>query len=222
MDIKRDLTAKNLGKGNRTVIGIVLHDTAGSGTHNDTRYLANPGDGRNVSVDFTVERDGSIWQLNPDLRKNWTHHAGRATQFKGKRNRDVTKGCIGIEIVQKANLSLIPIYPVEQVKAVAEICAFLCKEFELSKSEITTHAKIITDGSRSDPRKFPFNEFWSFFDLFTGTPGESGQVFHIVVAGDTLWKLANKYQTRIETIKAINNINDATNLIEVGQKLRVK
>lgn len=220
MEIKRDLTAKFIAKGKRTVVGIVLHDTAGSGTHNDTRYLASPGDGRKVSVDFTVERDGSIYQLNPDLRNNWTYHAGRSTHFKGLRNQAVTKGCIGIEIVQKANMSLSPIYPAAQVKAVADLCAFLCKEFGLSKADVTTHAKVITDGSRSDPRKFPFNEFWAFFDTFNGTPND--QIFHVVAPGDTLWALANKYQTRIETIKALNNVNEATNLIEAGSKLRVK
>lgn len=222
MEIKRDLTARFIAKGSRTVVGIVLHDTAGSGTHNDTRYLASPGDGRKVSVDFTVERDGSIYQLNPDLRKNWTYHAGRATQFKGLRNQDVTKGCIGIELVQKANLSLSPLYPPEQVHAVAELCAFLCKEFGLTKAEITTHAKVITDGSRSDPRKFPFTEFWDYFDTFNGTPGAAGQIFHTVEPGETLWALANKYQTRVETIKALNGMNDPSNVINLGQKLRVK
>lgn len=47
------------------ILGIVLHDTAVTGTQNDTLYLQNPTDGLKVSVDFTVERDGSIWKLNP-------------------------------------------------------------------------------------------------------------------------------------------------------------
>lgn len=222
MEIKRDLTAKYYAKGKRTVVGIVLHDTAGTGTHNDTRYLASPGDGRKVSVDFTAERDGSIYQLIPDLRMGWTYHAGRSTQFKGLRNQAVTKGCIGIEICQKADMSLSPLYPTEQVNAVAELCAYLCKEFGLTKADITTHAKVVTDGSRSDPRKFPFDAFWTAFDNANGTPGEAGQIFHVTAAGDTLWRLANKYQTRIETIKALNGINEASNLIEVGRKLRVK
>jgi len=222
MDIKRDLTAKFYAKGNRTPVGIILHDTAGSGTHNDTKYLASPGDGRKVSVDFTVERDGSVHQLIPDLRAGWAYHAGRATQFKGLRNAAVTKGCIGIEIVQKADLSLSPLYPEAQVKAVAELCTYLCKEFRLTKADVTTHAKVITDGSRSDPRKFPFDSFWTYFDEVNGTSGDTGQIFHIVAAGDTLWKLANQFQTRIETIKGLNGINDASNVIVVGQKLRVK
>src|SRR5688572_33330435 len=113
MNISREYTAKNLGKGTRTVVGIVLHDTAGSGKINDVKYLANPGDGRNVSVDFCVTRDGGVYQLSPDLKKNWCFHAGRATKFKGLRNGQVNQGTIGIEIVQKADLSLKPLYPPE-------------------------------------------------------------------------------------------------------------
>ncbi len=222
MEINKSLTAKYRAIGTRKVVGIILHDTAGSGTHNDTKYLANPGDGRKVSVDFTVERDGSVWQLNPDLRKSWTYHAGRATSFKGLRNAEVTKGCIGIEIVQKARIQeSSPTYPEAQVKAVAELCAFLCDEFNLSKTDITTHQKVITDGSRSDPRLFPWASFWDWFSRATGNPVNSGQVFHIVEKGDTLWSIANRYHTTVEALKNLNNMESASNLLEISQKLLV-
>lgn len=226
MDINTSLHAKYLGKGKRTVVGIVLHDTAGSGTHNDTKYLASPGDGRKVSVDFTVERDGSVWQLNPDLKNNWTFHAGRATSFKGLKNAAVTKGCIGIEIVQKATLSLDPLYPFEQVNAVAELCAKLCVDFKLTKADVTTHKQIITDGSRSDPRKFPWEQFWNRFNEYIvefggkKTPGK--EITHIVSKGDTLWGLSVKYQVPVEEIKRLSGIVTASTLIEVGQKLIIK
>lgn len=218
MDIKRDYTARNLGSGSRTVKGIVLHDTAGSGKINDVKYLANPGDGRVVSVEFCVTRDGNIYQLSPDLKKNWTFHAGRATRFKGHVNQGVNKHTVGIEIVQKADLSLSPLYPEAQVKSVAELCAHLCEKFDLSKDDITTHAKIITDGSRSDPRRFPFDQFDDFFNAASGDE----PVRHTVVAGDTLYSLANRYGTTVEAIKRLNEINEASNLITVGQVLVVK
>lgn len=219
MEIKLDFTARNLGSGSRTVKGIVLHDTAGSGKINDVRYLANPGDGRVVSVDFCVTRDGNIYQLSPDLSKNWTFHAGRNTRFKGHINGAVNKHTIGIEIVQKADLSLSPLYPEPQVKSVAELCAHLCEKFGLSKDDITTHAKIITDGSRSDPRRFPFDKFDDFFN--TASVGQE-TVKHTVVAGDTLYSLSKHYKTTVEEIKRLNSINEASNLITVGQVLIVK
>ena len=158
-----NLNAKYLKPNRKGLLGIVLHDTAGSGTHGDTLYLANPTDGRVVSVDFTVERDGLIWKLNPDLQKFHTHHAGRSTKWRNFKNQEVNQVTVGIEIVQKSDLSLSPVYPQVQIDAVAHLCAWLSKTYNISNSEITTHRQIITDGSRSDPRNFPFegaNGFW--------------------------------------------------------------
>lgn len=247
IEVNRTLTAKFTGPrlvydGKPFIGGICLHDTAGSGTHNDTRYLAAPGDGRVVSVDFTVERDGTIYQLNPDLTKYCTWHAGRATAWKAGgrsfRNRAVTQVLIGIEIVQKANLGLTPIWPPIQIKQVAALCFDLCKRFDLTKEQITTHARIITDGSRSDPRQFPFDMFWFYFnqaggaapaegtetEAFTGDAAHpiTNNAIHVVVPGDSLWKIAKQYQTTIEALKAANGISDASNLIRPGQKLIIK
>ena len=128
-------------------------------------------------MDFTAERDGSIWQLNSDLRKFATFHAGRKTKFKGFLNRDVTVRTIGIEIVQKADLSLRPTYPQPQIEAVVGLCAALCGEFRLSSGDITTHAAVITDGSRTDPRRFDFDAFWLAFRHAVGQ-GEAAELAH--------------------------------------------
>ncbi len=218
-----DLPAKYLSTGRQKVLGIVLHDTAGSGTHNDTLYLANPGDGRKVSIDFTVERDGSIWKLNPDISKFYCYHAGRATRFKGLVNGQVNRATIGIEICQKANLSLTPLYPDEQVKSVAHLCAYLTKTFKLTTSDITTHRQIITDGSRSDPRQFPFegpNGFWTYYWQFMGkgeefavsetmtkAPESNKQKTHNVTAGDTLSSIAKKYYGKANLWTLIQKAN---------------
>lgn len=227
MNIIKTIKAKKLAEGrtNRNIRGIVLHDTAGSGGHGDTLYLANDPEKRGVSVDFTVERDGKIYQLNPDLRKCWTYHAGRSTRFKGLRNGEVNRGTIGIEITQKANLSLIPMWPEEQVKAVAELCAYLCNEFGLLKEDITTHQLIITDGSRTDPRKWPFTKFWEYFNNYAigiGNTHLSGKILHEVKVGDTLYSLAKKYGTTVEKIKDLNSMFTASNAIRVGQYLLIK
>ena len=221
VNIRRDLTAVNKRSGARQVIGIVLHDTAGAGTMNDVRFLAGDND-RGVSVDFCVTRDGQIFQLSPDLRNTTMFHAGRATRFRNLVNAAVNRGTIGIEIVQKADLSLSPIYPEAQVRAVAELCAQLCNDFNLTRGDITTHARIITDGSRSDPRQFPFTKFDDIFNAAVNGGASSGPVTHKVVAGDTLFSLAKRFETTIEEIKRLNGINDASNLITVGQVLIVR
>lgn len=45
--------------------------------------------------------------------------------------------------------------------------------------------------------------------------------YYTVVAGDTLTKIANKYGTTVDQLQSWNNIKNV-NLINVGQKLRVK
>jgi N-acetyl-anhydromuramyl-L-alanine amidase AmpD len=162
----RELCAKHIREGRQEIVGVVLHDTVGAGNHRDTRYLVNPTGGREISADFSVERDGSVWKLNPDLNRYYCLHAGRATAFKGLTNVEVTRATIGIEICQHRKLKLKPLYPEAQVKSVAELCAWISKEFQLTAADITTHQQIITDGSRSDPRNFPFDGprgFWSFY-----------------------------------------------------------
>lgn len=230
LSIERSLTAKHLGPRKLPVQGVILHDTAGSGKHNDTRYLADPSDGRVVSVDFTVERDGSIWQLNPDLKQYATWHAGRRTKFKGMSNRDVTRSCIGIEIVQSAKLPNPP-YPAVQVDAVGQLCAALCGEFKLAPGDITTHAAVITDGSRLDPRKFPFDAFWIAFNAARGQ-GENAELAqtmpkiveptspeeaYSVKASDTLTKIAKQFGVKVAALKARNGLT--SDLILTGQAL---
>lgn len=217
-----EMNAKHIRNGRTSIQGIVLHDTAGSGTHGDTLYLVNPGDGRVVSCDFTVERNGSIWKLNPDLNKYYTLHAGRATKFKGLSNSQVTRATIGIEICQKANLSLSPVYTDAQIKSVAHLCAWIVSKFKLATSDITTHRQVITDGSRSDPRRFPFEGaggFWRYYweaqgkgevheisEIMTKTPDPAKQT-HNVAAGDTLSKIAKKYYGKANLWTLIQKAN---------------
>lgn len=222
--------AKNLGLRYGAIKGIVLHDTAGAGTENDVKYLATDPEHRNISVDFVVLRDGQIYQLNPYLDSRCTFHAGRNTKFKSMVNASVNQGTVGIEISQKANIKLSsPIWPREQVEAVAELCVWLCSKFRLEKTDITTHAKIITDGTRTDPRLFPFDEFWAYFNGHavvsdqnpeTQNTSLASKIFHTVQTGDTLTDIAHHYHKSIEELKVLNSIENE-NLIHVGQKLQI-
>lgn len=146
--------------------GIVLHSTAGGGKHNDTVYLAHPGDGRKVGVDFTIERDGSIWRLTPNEVQYAMPHAGKDTLFKGLSNGKVNRITVGIELTQHVRLELTPMWPDAQVRACAHLCASLAQTHGLFPADIVTHRQISISARRSDPRQFPFsgeNGFWRYF-----------------------------------------------------------
>lgn len=55
----------------------------------------------------------------------------------------------------------------------------------------------------------------------TTTPKTSG-IYYTVVAGDSLFKIANKYNTTVYALLKLNPTIKNPNLISVGQKLRVK
>lgn len=231
------LTGKYISLGRSKINGICLHDTAGSGTHGDTKYLANPSDGRKVCCDFTVERDGSIWKLNPNIDQYYTPHAGRKTKWKSLTNNQVTRAVIGIEIVQHVKLNLVPTYTSEQVRATAHLCAWLVEKYRLTPSDITTHRQIITDGSRSDPRLFPFEGrqgFWQYYWEFMGKETEyevsedilkvpeEGKLTYNVKEGDTLISIAKAELKDGAQWKAIMSINKLkSTVILPGQVLEL-
>lgn len=240
IEVSRAYTCVNLGvrPAKPGIRAIILHDTAGNGGHGDTKYLAQDPEKRGIGVDFTVERDGTVYQLNPVLSEFYTSHAGRNTALVvgsvGYKNKSVNLVTVGIEICQKADLSLIPMWPSQQVTAAAALCVDLCRRFGLTKADITTHRNIITDGSRSDPRKFPFTQFWETYnELALSVSGQgiasdkrpplpSHPLKHTVVEGDTLYSLSRRYKTPVEHIKALNNRNEASNVINVGEELIVR
>lgn len=171
-DWHEELVTRNLSprNGARPKI-IVLHDTSGSGTHSDTLYLVRQSDGRKVSCDLTVERDGSIWKLNPQLKIYSTWHAGRNTRWHSLRDGAVNRYSIGIEMCRAADRRFDPEWPIAQVSAAAHLCAWLCEYLDLGPESITTHRQLAWDGSRADPVRFPFEGpggFWQSFHALRG------------------------------------------------------
>ncbi len=45
-------------------------------------------------------------------------------------------------------------------------------------------------------------------------------IVHTVEKGDTLWSIANKYNTTVDEIKRLNNLT--SNILSIGQKLKIK
>ena len=51
-------------------------------------------------------------------------------------------------------------------------------------------------------------------------PSQTKEIVHIVTAGDTLWKIAQKYNTTLNNLTRTNNL-DASKPIYIGQRIRI-
>jgi LysM repeat protein len=54
----------------------------------------------------------------------------------------------------------------------------------------------------------------------TPAPQPPAEVYHTVVKGDTLYNISRRYNTTVDALKRLNNLN--SNIINLGQRLRVK
>lgn len=132
---------------------IVMHDTVGS-FPGDIGWLTNPAS--EVSSDFYVQRNGEVWQLNPDLRQAKTWHAGTSLyqQFS-----NLNEYSIGIEMEHRFDTDD---WPEQQVQAAARLAAWLVEEFDLDlvTQPIVSHAQVaLPPGRKRDPRNLPWSAF---------------------------------------------------------------
>lgn len=65
-----------------------------------------------------------------------------------------------------------------------------------------------------------YDTYWGIRDNVPIPPSpETGVIEYIVKAGDTLWLLAQRFNTTIDTIKALNNLTG--NMLMIGQVIRI-
>lgn len=71
-------------------------------------------------------------------------------------------------------------------------------------------------------RRYDVKVGWQYIQGFGVPRYNSDEIWHTVVAGDTLTKLANTYSTTVDAIMALNPNIKNKNLIYIGQKIRIR
>lgn len=128
------------------ITAIVIHSTANSRLQGVVDWFNNPN--AQVSAHYTIGKDGKIVQHVKDADRAW--HAGQSV-WKGRHS--VNDYAIGIELVN-LNDGQDP-YPNEQHQANLALCAWLCRQYNVSVDDIMGHVDIaLPPGRKSDPRGY--------------------------------------------------------------------
>lgn len=158
----------NLSERDADPLYLIIHHTAGR-YPGDLQRLRDAECKNRVSADFYVKRDGTILQLNPDLRKYKTWHTGKAI-YQGKQDAKKTLNALSLGVEcehlvltdKKGRITREDDWPKAQVAAVAHLAAWALQEFKwkLESHPFAGHASIaLPKGRKMDPLNFPWDQF---------------------------------------------------------------
>ena len=98
-----------------------------------------------VSAHYFIDEDGSVFNLVKEEKRAW--HAGNSF-WEGK--TDINSASIGIEIVNPGHEYGYRAFPARQMEAVAELCAALCKTYNIKPRHVLGHSDVAPE-RKSDP-----------------------------------------------------------------------
>ena len=112
----------------------------------------------------------------------------------------------------------------DEAKYVAGVCFFNQKVKVVEKSETSKVSNLAVVKATSDPDLAKTVAKTSVIGQAaenSGTENGSRFIYHVVAPGDTLWKIANKYNgLTVEELKKANQISDNKSL-KLGTKLKI-
>lgn len=122
---------------------IILHTSDGrSSGANLAKYLADPGDGREVSSHFVVDRNGDLYQTCALGRQAW-HTEGKDPETGEYYNQE----SIGIDLANYTSGG--EPFNEEQYAGLAKLISYLMKKYSISFDNIIGHQEV--DDNRGDP-----------------------------------------------------------------------
>lgn len=133
----------------RKITCVVIHATATDSKESPLGWLTNKNSG--VSAHYLIDRLGMIYYLVDEANVSW--HAGNS-QWKGEMM--CNKFSVGVELVN-GNDGIMP-YPPEQLDSCADLTAAICKDHNITASDVVGHCDI-APGRKTDPAGFPWGIF---------------------------------------------------------------
>lgn len=194
---------------------VVVHYTT-AGTFESTKnHFLNPES--QVSAHYIIDKNGDIYQMVKDADKAW--HAAQANRTS-----------IGIEHVARVGDQL----TAAQEKSSVHLIKWLMTEYKIPKENIKAHKQsgatncpgnIFGDGI--DDANLPKFKAWvaknfSNSAMPTAQPlSPSGLGVYVVQPGDTLSAIADRHDTTLDTLLALNPSIQDPDRIFVGQRITV-
>ena len=210
---------------------LVVHDTV-TGSMSDERAAAFCAAGRSdlagPPYECLVGRDGRAHLIAHGV--TWQAGRGNGARFRqaeaGRMPLDVELGRPGPDDYGAANqrshgVALITYgagpYTAEQVEAAARVCAAYCRAEGWGEHGA---ASMIGHGELTARKIDPALDMGQLRTRTHALVMDLDETWHVVTAGDTLWSLARRYSTTVDTLRRLNNLQ--SDVIGVGWRLRVR
>ncbi len=135
----------------KSITSIVLHYTGMQSERESLKRLMNPK--TKVSCHYLINRKGKIFKLVEELKVAW--HAGKS---RWKKNKNLNKNSIGIELVNKGHKYGYQNFTKEQINTLIKLCKKLKKKYKIKNKLILGHSDIAPLRKIDPGEKFP----WAF------------------------------------------------------------
>ena len=146
--------SKNFSKKSRflgSIKYIIIHYTGMQSEIESIQRLKNPK--YKVSCHYLINRKGEIIQLVKD--KNIAWHAGKS---KWKKNTNLNKNSIGIELVNKGHEFGYQNFSPKQINSLIRLCKSLRKKYFIKKENFLGHSDIAPLRKIDPGKKFPWKK----------------------------------------------------------------
>ena len=136
---------------NKEIKYVIIHYTGMQSEIESINRLRNPNS--KVSCHYLINRKGKVIQLVKDRNIAW--HAGKS---KWKKNKNLNKNSIGIELVNKGHSFGYQNFTDNQINSLIQLCKILKKKYKIQRVNFLGHSDIAPLRKTDPGEKFPWKQ----------------------------------------------------------------